>query len=124
VLEYRVLLPCWNWLGTRGVGSLHKTVYPNFQPNWRIFLLIVKRLGYPELLKGTVTRDFRSQVLFHELTQCGAQFISKIFFEFGFEFAELFEFEIVHQDMIHCGTEHIFLVRGFFNHGSFEPSVV
>jgi hypothetical protein len=24
VLEYRVLLPCWNWLGTRGIGSLHK----------------------------------------------------------------------------------------------------
>ncbi len=24
VLEHRVLLPCWNWLGTTGDDSLHK----------------------------------------------------------------------------------------------------
>ncbi len=29
VQEYNVLLPCWNWLGTRGVGSLHMALPPS-----------------------------------------------------------------------------------------------
>ncbi len=66
------LYTVYNGAGVQGtVDCISK-----FSAKWRIFLLVVKRLGYPELLKGTVTRDFRPQVLFHESTRCGAQFVS------------------------------------------------
>jgi hypothetical protein len=51
-------------------------------------------LSFKDYLKGTVALDFCPLVLVSNRQHLGHCLLSYIFFEFCFEFAELFEFEI------------------------------